>query len=198
MGETCSDGDNEQTFKSNMMTLAFDGSEDHIASVVLVEEEMLIFREQSLTSTAPATTKELRSKITKPEGVRYNPEKDEAPIDEGCDLFDADDGSLEKNEEINSDNNLSDSEPSETADMNVNNDVSAVGSNSNDEVSKETTTNELPNALSCNLGILNEIDHIVKKGKEASTNQLIPYLIQIESSRKQGHLVHFFICSKKI
>ena len=198
MGETCSDGDNEQTFKSNMMTLAFDGSEDHIASkklMILVEEEMLIFREQLLTSTAPATTKELRSKITKPEGVRYNPKKGEAPIDKGCELFDADDGSLEKNEEVNSDNNLSDSEPSETADMNVNNDVSVVGSNSNDEVSKETTTNDLPYG---NLGILNEIDHIVKKGKEASTNQLIPYLIQIESSRKQGHLVHFFICSKEI
>ena len=30
--KTCSDVDNEQTFKSNMMTLAFDGSEDRLAS----------------------------------------------------------------------------------------------------------------------------------------------------------------------
>ena len=165
-----------------MMTLAFDGSEDHLASkklMNLVGEEMAIFREQLLKSTAPATIKEFRSKITKLEGVWYNPKKGEALIDEGCELFDADGGSLEEDEEIKSDNNLSDSEATETADMNVN-DVSTVGSNSNNEVSKKTTTNQLPSALSCSLGILNEIDQIVKKGKEAGTNQLIPYLIQIE------------------
>ena len=42
--KTCSDVDNEQTFKSNMMTLAFDGSEDHFASKKLMDlvGEMLI------------------------------------------------------------------------------------------------------------------------------------------------------------
>ena len=120
-----------------MMTLAFDGSEDNLASKTLmglVGEEILIFREQLLKPTAPATIKELRSKITKPEGVRYNPKKGEASIDEGCELFDANDGSLEEDYEINSDNNLSDSETIETADMNVNYDGAAAGSNSNDEV----------------------------------------------------------------
>ena len=58
------------------------------------------------------------------------------PIDEGCELFDAD-VSLEEDEGINSDNNLSDSGATETADMNVNDDVSAVGSNSNGEVSRK-------------------------------------------------------------
>ena len=124
-----------------------------------------------LKSTAPAAIKELHSKITKPEGVRYNPKKGEAPIDEGCELFDTN-GSFEEDEEINSDNKLSDSEGTETADMNVNDDVTAVGSNFNDEVSKETNTNEIPSAPSCNLGIVNEIDQIVKKGREAGTNQL--------------------------
>ena len=33
----------------------------------LIGEEMLIFREELLKSTEPATIKELRSKITKPE-----------------------------------------------------------------------------------------------------------------------------------
>ena len=63
----CSDVDNGQTFKSNMMTLALDGSEDHFASkrvMDLVGKEMLVFREQLLKSTAPATVKELHSKIT--------------------------------------------------------------------------------------------------------------------------------------
>ena len=54
MGKTCSDVDNEQTFKSNMMTLGFDGSEDNLATkklMKLVGEEMLIFKEQLLKST---------------------------------------------------------------------------------------------------------------------------------------------------
>ena len=145
----------------------------------MLERRCQFLESSLLKSTTPATIKELRSKITKPEGVRYNPKESEAPIDEGCDLFDADDGSLEGDEEINSDNNLSDSEATKTADRNVNGDVATVGSHSNDKASKETTTDELPSALSCNLGILNEIDQIVKKGEEAGTNQLIPYLIQI-------------------
>ena len=44
----CSDVDNGQTFKSNMMTLALDGSEDHFASkrvMDLVGKEMLVFRD---------------------------------------------------------------------------------------------------------------------------------------------------------
>ena len=75
--KTCSDVDNEQTFNSNMMTLAFDGSGDHFASKKLMDlvGEMLIFREQLLTSTALATIKKRRSEITKPEGVRYSPKQ---------------------------------------------------------------------------------------------------------------------------
>ena len=76
--KTYSDVGNEQTFKSNMMTLAFDGSEDHLASKKLTDlagEEMLIFREHLLKSTTTALFKELRSTITKSEGVRYNPKK---------------------------------------------------------------------------------------------------------------------------
>ena len=71
--KTCSDVDNEQIFKSNMMALDFNGSDDHLDSkklMDLVGEEMLIFGEQLLKSTAPAAIKELHSKITKPEGVR--------------------------------------------------------------------------------------------------------------------------------
>ena len=44
--KTCSDVDNEQIFKSNMMALDFNGSDDHLDSkklIDLVGEEMLIF-----------------------------------------------------------------------------------------------------------------------------------------------------------
>ena len=34
--KTCSDVDSEQTFKSNMMTLVFDGTEEHLASKKLM------------------------------------------------------------------------------------------------------------------------------------------------------------------
>ena len=133
------------------MTLAFDGSEDHLASkklTDLVGEEMPIFRKHLLKSTTTALFKELRSTITKSEGVRYNPKKMKRL------WWVADDGSLGEDEEIKSHNNVSDLEATGTADTNVNDDVSAVGTNSNDEVSKETTTNELPriwNTISKNL-----------------------------------------------
>ena len=167
----CSDFDNEQTFKLNIITFGF---EDHLASKNLMDfvgEEMLIFRNQLLKSTVIATIKEPHLKILKPEGVWYNPRKGEAPMDEGCELFNVDDWSLEEDEEINSGNNLSGSEATETADININDDISIVVSNSNDEVLKETTINELPSALPCNLGILHEINQIVKKSKKlAQTN----------------------------
>ena len=97
--KTCSDFDNEQTFKLNIITFGF---EVHLASknlMDLVGEEMLIFRNQLLKSTVIATIKEPHLKILKPEGVRYNPRKGEAPMDEGCELFNVDDGSLEEDEE---------------------------------------------------------------------------------------------------
>ena len=181
--KTCSDVNCEQTYKSNMMTLAFDGSEDHLASkklMDLVGEEMLVFREQLLKSTAPDTLKQLRSKITKPEGVGNNPKIGDVPLDEGYELFDGDDGILEETEGVNSDDDLTDSEDTEAVDMSVSDEIPAVALN-NDELTKETTTTELPNTPSCNLDILNEIDHIVKKGKESGTQQLIPHLIQIEN-----------------
>ena len=97
--KTCSDFDNEQTFKLNIIRFGF---EDHLASkklMDLVGEEMLIFRNQLLKSTVIATIKEPHLKILKPEGVQYNPRKGEAPMDEGCELFNVDDGSLEEDEE---------------------------------------------------------------------------------------------------
>ena len=53
--KTCSDTDNEHTFKSNMMTLAFDESENNLANKRLMDllgEEILIFREKLLKFTA--------------------------------------------------------------------------------------------------------------------------------------------------
>ena len=65
--------DNEQAFKTNMITIALDGSEDHLASkklMDLVGTEMKEFREKLLKTKPAESLKALRSQITKPEGVR--------------------------------------------------------------------------------------------------------------------------------
>ena len=51
--ETCTNVDNKLVFKTNMITLALDGSEDHLASTKLMDligKEMLEFRENLLSS----------------------------------------------------------------------------------------------------------------------------------------------------
>ena len=58
-----------------MMTLALDGSEDYLASqklMNLVGEEMLLFRKELIASKPAATLRELRSQMSKPEGVKRN------------------------------------------------------------------------------------------------------------------------------
>ena len=78
-----------------MITLALDGSEDHLASrklMDLIGKEMLEFRENLLSSKPAATLKELRAQIIKPEGVQMKGQtaKDKAPPREGLELVDGD------------------------------------------------------------------------------------------------------------
>ena len=93
--ETCANVDNEFVFKTNMITLALDGSEDHLASrklMDLIGKEMLEFRENLLSSKPAATLKELRAQMIKPEGLRMKGQtaKDKAPPDKGLELVDGD------------------------------------------------------------------------------------------------------------
>ena len=70
--ETLRQVDNEHVFRTNMITLVLDGSEDHLASQKLmhfVGPEMLQFREELVTFEAIASLKELRKQMIKP--VRY-------------------------------------------------------------------------------------------------------------------------------
>ena len=75
-----------------MMTLAFDGSEDHLASknlMDLVGKEMLAFREELMKSQTVSILKEVKKQIT-PEGVRrgkQNKNFDEPLPDEGTELY---------------------------------------------------------------------------------------------------------------
>ena len=65
--------DNVDAYKKYMITIALDGSEDHLASkktVDVVDEEMLAFREELLKSEPVSSLKDLKKQITPPEGVR--------------------------------------------------------------------------------------------------------------------------------
>ena len=78
-----------------MITLALDGSEDHLASKKLMDligKEMLEFREQTLSCKPAATLKELRVQMIKPEGERMKGQtaKDKPPSDEGLGFIDGD------------------------------------------------------------------------------------------------------------
>ena len=71
--ETCAKVNNENVFETNMITIALDGSEDHLASkklMDLVGTEMLKFRKKLLESKPVSTLKELRLQMIKPEGIR--------------------------------------------------------------------------------------------------------------------------------
>ena len=71
--ETCGNVNNEFVFKTNMITLALDGSEDHLVSrklMDLIGKEMLEFKDNLLSSKPAATLKELRAQMVKPEGAR--------------------------------------------------------------------------------------------------------------------------------
>ena len=71
--ETCAKVNNENVFETNMITIALDGSEDHLASkklMDLVGTEMLKLRKKLLQSKPVSTLKELRLQIIKPEDIR--------------------------------------------------------------------------------------------------------------------------------
>ena len=67
--KTCAKVTNENVFKINMVTIALDSNEDHLASkklMDLVGTEMLEFRKELLESKAVSTLKELRLQMIKP------------------------------------------------------------------------------------------------------------------------------------
>ena len=67
--KTCAKVTNENVFKINMVTIALDSNEDHLASkklMDLVGAEMLEFRKELLESKPVSTLKELRLQMIKP------------------------------------------------------------------------------------------------------------------------------------
>ena len=94
--------DNVDVYKKNMISIALDGSEDHLASKKIMDpvgEEMLAFREELLKSEPVSSLKDLKKQITPPESMcrstKSSNTNDPFP-DEGYELYDGDGEDLEE------------------------------------------------------------------------------------------------------
>ena len=89
---------NENVFRTNMVAIVFDGSEDHLASKTLMDlvgTEMLEFQKKLLESKPVSTLKELRLQMIKPEGVLMKSSNNQVLPDQGFELFDGDEDDLD-------------------------------------------------------------------------------------------------------
>ena len=104
--ETIESTSNVHAFKQNLMTLAFDGSEDHLDKpqlMDLVGEEMKAFRVELLKSKPVANLSALRKLMIPPEGVKHGKSLVAKDIDEGLELFDGDGEGLSDDKSLDSD-----------------------------------------------------------------------------------------------
>lgn len=170
-GEVYERIDNVTAYKRNMITLPFDGSEDVLASrqlMDLVGVEMMEFRKELLNSEPPATIKELRKQIIKPEGVRYKDSTNPVPPDEGIELFDGEEMlNMEENDgdEHSDDGEIVTTDEGNDANVNDNPTTSAEGSIApiNEDIVR-----------------LDQIGDLIKVVKSTSSNTLLPHLIKME------------------
>ena len=94
--------DNVDAYKKNMISIALDGSKDHLASkklIDLVGEEVSTFREELLKSEPVSSLKDLKKQITPPEGVGRGIKSrntDDPLPDDSYELYDGDGEDLEK------------------------------------------------------------------------------------------------------
>ena len=109
--ETCAKLNNQNVFKTNMITIALDDSEDRLARkklMDLVGTAQLEFRKDLLESKPVSTLKELRLQMIKPESIQMKGSNNQAPPDEGFELFDSngDDLDVDYDEELEGDKSL--------------------------------------------------------------------------------------------
>ena len=166
--ETCKKVNNENVFKTNMITIALHGSQDHLASknlMDLVGTEMLGFRKKLLESKPVSTLKELRLQMIKPEGVRMKGSNNQIPPDEGFELFDGDgdDLDVDYDEELEGEGGENNPENAE---------IQPSENIENDNVNTKEPTD---------LVLLRKINDTVNDVKNQCTKSLLPFLTKIES-----------------
>ena len=130
--------DNVNVFRQNMMTLAFDGSEDYLASRKLMDhggDEMIVFREELLKTKSCTSLKVLRMKIIPPEGVKRkdHDEGHDEEHDEGMELFDGEEFEEDEMESNNADESESETEEDAAISNESENEEDAANGMRNDE-----------------------------------------------------------------
>ena len=166
--ENCANVKNEDDFKTNMITIALDESEDHSTSkkfIELVGTEMLEFRKKLLESKPVSTLKELRLQMIKPEGVRMKGSNNKVPPYEGFELFgdDWDDLYVDYDEELEGEG---DKNKLENAEIQPSENIE------NENVNTKDLTD---------LVLLRKINDTVNEVKKQCTNSLLSFLTKIES-----------------
>ena len=159
---------NENVFKTNMITIALDGSEDHLASkklMDLVGIEILECRKKLLESKPVSTLNKLRLQIIKPEGVRIKSSNNQVPPGKGFELFDGDgdDLDVDYDEELEGEGDENYPENAE---------IQPSENTENDNVNTKESTD---------LVLLRKINDTVNDVKKQSTKPLLPFLTKIES-----------------
>jgi hypothetical protein len=163
--------DSSDAYKKCLINIAFDGSEDHLASkrlMDLVGAEMLVFREELKLSTQPSTMKELRAQIIPPEGVKYKNAPNDFPPDEGFELFQGDGDDLEDADDIPNDSSEEDTHEWEMA---MDEDPFRGDPPSNEQDDHE------------DLKLIRELLDKVTDVRGRCSNALLPHLVKVE-----GHL----------
>ena len=164
--------DNVVIYKRNMMTLALDGSEDHLTSrklFDLVGNEMVSFRKELLKNSSPANLKGLRSVIIPPEGVKFKVSP--IPPDKGMELWDGDyiddnDEDTEQNQEE------SDGEQNEEPQKEIGDVEDAMPIEETPTTSTVTQNEDVIH--------LDVIGEAIKAAKVGSSNTLLPHLLKLE------------------
>ena len=169
--ETLGQVDNEHVFRTNMITLALDGSEDHLASqklIDLVGPEMLQFREELVKSEAVVSLNELRKQMIKQEGVRYKTSSDPSapPEDEGLELYDGDGVNLE-NDTTESGDETDEDDNTETSVI-VNDEATPVVEDNTRLIENIEESND-------NLKLLKNISAAVSEARITCSNTLLPF-----------------------
>ena len=184
--ETCANVNNEFVFKTNMITLALDGSEDHLASrklMDLIGNKMLEFRENLLSSKPAATLKELHAQMIKPEGVRMKGQtaKVKAPPDEGLELVDGDGEDLDVDylEDLE-DNSQENEEGTDGDEQGTNYENTNLVENLECEDDNMPISNNTEVMNTNDLQLLQKINDTFCHVKKECSNTLLPFLVQIE------------------
>ena len=163
-----------------MMTLAFDGSEDHLANkkpMDFVGGEMLAFREELMKVQPVPTLKELKKQIIPPERVRRGKQStnlDEQLLDEGMELYDSDGDDLDEDmEESNgSDEESNNENPEEQNDQPTETEVPVAALRENPVIGNQ------------DLKLVGEPFRKIKDVKFHCSNSLLPCLIKLEQQLK--------------